>query len=139
MRVHKGTAVNAAWSPLLDVVEVICTFESDGRVFYGVVTEIPHPFVWDWLDYRQVLWVFDDGDCVKVWQECVDRPRLSNPAWTSCLHSIVGCYETDGGYVLYAVKWDGYACPTWEAEEDMSRYVDLLAEHDQTCKCRQRS
>ncbi|WQF76872.1 Putative Chromo-like domain superfamily protein [Colletotrichum destructivum] len=139
MRVQKGTAVDAAWSSRLDVTDVICTFASGSRVFYGVVAEVPDPLVWDWPDDRQLLWVYDDGNSVKVWQECVERPRPSNPAWASCLRSIVGCYENDGGNVSYAVRWNGYACPTWEAEEDMSNYSHLLAEHDRACKCRGRS
>ncbi|KAL0933522.1 uncharacterized protein CTRU02_212485 [Colletotrichum truncatum] len=138
MRVQKESAIRAAWSSRLDVVEVICTFERDGRVFYGVISEIPQILVWDWPDDRQLLWVFDDGDGIRVWQECFERPRPSNPAWASRLQSIVGCCESDGGNVCYAVKWDGYACPTWEAEEDMSKDGHLLAEHDQACKCRQR-
>ncbi|WQF76948.1 Putative Chromo-like domain superfamily protein [Colletotrichum destructivum] len=139
MTVQKGTAVDAAWSSRLEVTKVICTFESDGQVFYGVVAEAPDPLVWDWPDDRQLLWVYDDGKSVKVWQECVERPRPGNPAWASCLQSIVGCYENDGGNVSYAVRWNGYACPTWEAEEDMSNYSHLLAEHNRACKCRGRS
>ncbi|KDN61851.1 hypothetical protein CSUB01_12683 [Colletotrichum sublineola] len=136
MRVQQGTAVDAAWSPRLNVARVICAFASDGRLFYGVVAEVPDSLVQDWPDGRQLLWVYDDGHSVKVWQECVERPRPSNPAWASCLRSVIGCYENDGGHVSYAVRWDGYACPTWEAEEDMSNYSHLLAEHDQTCAWR---
>ncbi|KAK2005423.1 hypothetical protein LZ32DRAFT_571867, partial [Colletotrichum eremochloae] len=116
MAVQQGSAVHAAWSSRLEIVEVICTATGGGRVFYGVVVEIRDPLVWDWLDGRQLLWVFEDTGCIKVWQECVERPRPSTAAWMSRLQRIVGCYETDDGHVLYAVKWDGYACPTWEAE-----------------------
>ncbi|KAF4878849.1 hypothetical protein CGCFRS4_v016107 [Colletotrichum fructicola] len=135
MTVQRNTVVHTAWSSCLEVVEVVCTTASGGHVFYGVITEIRDPLAWDWLDDRQLLWVFEDEDCVKVWQECLERPRPSTTAWMSRLQCIVGCYETDDGSVLYAVKWDGYTCPTWEAEEDLSNHGRLLAEHDATCKC----
>ncbi|KAH9231811.1 hypothetical protein K456DRAFT_38010 [Colletotrichum gloeosporioides 23] len=136
MGVRRGSIVQAAWSSCLEVTEIICTVTGGGRDFYGVAVEIREPLVWDWLDTRQLLWVFEDEDCVKVWQESVERPRPSHAAWMSRLQCIVGCCETDDGTSLYAVEWDGYACPTWEAEEDLSNQGQLLADHDQTCKCK---
>ncbi|OHE90279.1 hypothetical protein CORC01_14424 [Colletotrichum orchidophilum] len=135
MVVRRGSTVHAAWSSCLEVVAVICTATSGAYMFYGVVVGIRDPLEWDWRDACQLLWVFEDEDCIKVWQECVERPRPSNAAWVSRLQCIVGCYETDDGTNLYAVKWDGYACPTWEAEEDLYNYGQLMAEHDETCQC----
>ncbi|KAK1973445.1 hypothetical protein LZ30DRAFT_558177, partial [Colletotrichum cereale] len=109
--VRRGTRIHAAWSLYLEVVEVICTATSSSRMFYGEVTEISNPLAWDWLDDHQFLWVFQDEDRIKVWQESVERPESGN----ACIGR---CYETDYGTTLYAVKWDGYACPTWEAEEN---------------------
>ncbi|KAK1468218.1 hypothetical protein CTAM01_16924 [Colletotrichum tamarilloi] len=135
MGVRRGSMIHAAWSSCLEVVEVICTATGGACMFYGVVVGIRDTLEWDWLDDRQTLWVFEDGECTNVWQECVERPRASNAAWASRLQCIVGCYETDDGANLYAVKWDGYACPTWESEEDLSNYGWLMAEHDETCRC----
>ncbi|KAK1688968.1 hypothetical protein BDP55DRAFT_655798 [Colletotrichum godetiae] len=72
----------------------------------------PYPLEWDWLGDYQLLWVFEDGEYIKVWQECVERPRPSNASWAPRLQCI----------------WDGYACPTWEAEEDLFSYGQLMAD-----------
>ncbi|KAK2758443.1 hypothetical protein CKAH01_16832 [Colletotrichum kahawae] len=135
MVVRLGSTVQTAWSSCLEVTEIICTATGGGRAFYGVVVEIRDPLAWDWLDARQFLWVFEDEDCIKVWQESVERPRPSHAAWTSRLQCIIGCCETDEGTTLYAVKWDGYACPTWEAEEDLASHGQLLVDHHQICRC----
>ncbi|KAK0367858.1 hypothetical protein CLIM01_14786 [Colletotrichum limetticola] len=135
MTVRRGSTVHAAWSSCLEVVEVICTATSGAHMFYGVVVGIRDSLEWDWLADYQLLWVSEDGEHVKVWQECFERPRPCNATWAPRLQCIVGCYETDDGVNLYAVKWDGYACPTWEAEEDLFSYGQLIAEHDETCQC----
>ncbi|KAK1974941.1 hypothetical protein LZ30DRAFT_606901, partial [Colletotrichum cereale] len=53
-------------SSRLNVTKVICIFASSSQVFYSVVAEVPDPLVWDWPNDRQLIWVYDNGNSVKV-------------------------------------------------------------------------
>ncbi|OHE90472.1 hypothetical protein CORC01_14238 [Colletotrichum orchidophilum] len=132
LSVTGGTLVKGDWSPCITVRRVICTLQSGDRVFFGVLAENQESQLWSWPESDLLLWVFDDGQCVRVWQECAQRPHIVEGQSSHVLESIAGHHEATNGTVLYGVKWAGYECPTWELESDLWMHGYLLAAYHDT-------
>ncbi|KAK4206037.1 hypothetical protein QBC37DRAFT_301603, partial [Rhypophila decipiens] len=63
--------------------------------------------------------VFDNTYSLRVWQECRQRPFITEGKYGYEVEQISGHYETPTGSVYYGVKWTVYECPTWELEDDL--------------------
>ncbi|KAL5901709.1 hypothetical protein ACKVWC_011403 [Pyricularia oryzae] len=88
--------------------------------FYGVLYSNPDPLIWDWPSQTGISWVFHDGLQVRTWQEAGQKPRFTDYSSDLEIEQIFGHYESPEGLVYYAVKWAGYACPTWESDINYS-------------------
>ncbi|KAK2038267.1 hypothetical protein LY76DRAFT_515722 [Colletotrichum caudatum] len=126
LSVTEGTSVKGDWSSHIVVRRVVCTMQSGKRMFFGVLAQNQEPQLWNWPDSDMLLWVFDDGQRVKVWQEGAQRPHIVEGQCGYVLDSVVGHYEATNGAVYYGVKWAGYECPTWELESDLWMHGHLL-------------
>lgn len=128
----EGTVIKGDWSPHITIRDVICTLRSGDRIFFGVLAEKQESRLWTWLESDLLLWVFDDGQCIREWQECAQRPHMFEGHSSYVPESIVGHHEAANGEVLYGVKWVGYGCPTWELESDLWMHGYLLAAYHDT-------
>jgi hypothetical protein len=99
------------------------------RTFYGVRVENLDQTGWDWLDRDGLLWVFDNGQHLEIWQESRQRPRVVDGIPDCGIERIVGHYQDESGRVYYGVKWLNYESPSWELEEDLERCSDLLTRY----------
>lgn len=93
-------------------------------VFHGVRTETTDER-WDWPDVESLLWVFDDGIGLRLWQDFQYQPRVADGGAAFAVETILGDYESLSGNVYLGVKWRGYDCLTWELEEDMEHQLQL--------------
>lgn len=126
---HQGRAVQAAWSPQVIIIEVILSVSVSQWIFHGVRAETCDQH-WDWLDVESLLWVFDDGTGLKLWQDFPHRPRMVNGEAAFGVESIVGHYQSASGNAYVGVKWWGYDCPTWELEDEMPLHIHFDALSD---------
>lgn len=121
---HRGRRVETTWSLHVTVVEVLISVQVSRCVFHGVRTETTDP-QWDWPDVESLLWVFDDGTGLRLWQDFQQQPRVADGRAAFPVETILGNYQSPSGNVYLSVKWRGYDCPTWELEEDMEHHLQL--------------
>ncbi|KAM3550756.1 hypothetical protein ARSEF4850_008197 [Beauveria asiatica] len=69
-----------------------------------------------------LLWVLDKGDCLELWYDINQRPQLGDPAHKT-IRDVIGHHEDAFGDVYYAVLWEGYLCPGWVSDEDLSSHT----------------
>ncbi|KAK4206201.1 hypothetical protein QBC37DRAFT_301271 [Rhypophila decipiens] len=114
---RRGSLVQTAWSSNVVILQVLYTVTTLDRKFHGVIVENP-------VQARgasatdDLLWVFDDSCGLRVWQECRQRPFITEGEYGE-IEQVFGHYENPTGSVYYAVKWTDYECPTWELEDDL--------------------
>lgn len=121
---YRGRRVETAWSLHVSVLEVLFSVQVCGWVFHGVRTETSDE-QWDWPDIDSLLWVFDDGTGLRLWQDFQHQPRVADDGASFEVEAILGDYRSPSGNVYLGVKWRGYDCPTWELEEDMEHHLQL--------------
>lgn len=115
---HRGSFVQTAWSSSVVILQVLYTIKTPDRIFHGAIVEN--------LDQASgtsatdnLLWVVDDSYGLRMWQECRQRPFITQGEYGYEIEEVFGHYETQTGSVYYAVKWVDYECPTWELEDDL--------------------
>ncbi|KAH6645701.1 hypothetical protein BKA67DRAFT_503388, partial [Truncatella angustata] len=112
--VQQGTKVETMWSSNVVVSSIICTFQSSQFTFYGILGQNSDRSFEHWQVSDELLWIYDTGATVSVWQESQQRPNAAEGFVGYEIENIIGHYEFDNGRLFYAVKWSGYNCPTWE-------------------------
>ncbi|KEY63885.1 hypothetical protein S40285_08976 [Stachybotrys chlorohalonatus IBT 40285] len=114
-RSHRGSLVHTAWSSNVSILQVLYSIKTSDLTFHGVTVE-------GFDDSGDLLWVLEDHLGLRIWQECRQRPFISDGDLGELeneIEEIVGHYEAPTGSIYYAVKWVGYECPTWELEDDL--------------------
>ncbi|PTD02483.1 hypothetical protein FCULG_00012565 [Fusarium culmorum] len=123
--------VATAWSSDILITEVLLTFRAYHRTFYGVKTVNRDCGSWVWPagDSDGLLWVFEEGGQLKVWQEHRQAPYvpLGRPAYE--IEHVIGYYQSEADSSYVGVKWKDYESPTWELEEDIDRVLGWDLRH----------
>ncbi|KAI5456103.1 hypothetical protein BGZ63DRAFT_475770 [Mariannaea sp. PMI_226] len=121
-RIYNKALMTTPWASEVIVKEVLATLEIGGWTFFGVLVENRDPQSWDWLDTECLLWVFDDGQTgLRLWQD-VHHP-------VDEIENIIGHYQSSKGCDYLAVKWKNRISPTWELEEDLENWADLITDY----------
>ncbi|KAM3565397.1 hypothetical protein ARSEF4850_001433 [Beauveria asiatica] len=113
--------INCPWSSSLYLLEVLSTFEISSHVFRGVLAEIVDETGCS-LPPPALLWVLDKGTSLELWYDINQRPQLGDPAHKT-IRDVIGHHEDAFGDVYYAVLWEGYLCPGWVSDEDLSSHT----------------
>lgn len=69
-----------------------------------------------------LLWVLDTGTCLEVWYDINQRPQTGDSAHKK-IKDVVAHHEDAFGDVYYAVLWEGFLCPGWVSDEDLSSHT----------------
>lgn len=126
IRPHKGAPVLTPWSQHVTILDILLSMTNSEGIFYGVIAQTCDEF--GWTLHTSLLWIYSSQGQFRLWQDFVQAPRGIDE--DSVVEKIIGHYEAYLGEVYYAVKWFGYACPTWEIEEDLLNKSNIL---DQYC------
>ncbi|KAK3933477.1 hypothetical protein QBC46DRAFT_368726 [Diplogelasinospora grovesii] len=126
---YLGCPVRTGWSSHVVVVQVLYTLWKPELIFHGVRVENLDGDFRNWPYTEGLLWVLEDGQELRIWQECRQRPRIIDGEADCEIEEIVGHYQAQSGPVYYAIKWVGYECPTWELEDDLHGYSQLLTQY----------
>ncbi|KAH7113525.1 hypothetical protein EDB81DRAFT_669985 [Dactylonectria macrodidyma] len=124
-----GVSIETPWSSSVAVREVLAATEISGWKFYGVRVENKDQRHWDWLDAECLLWVFDDGGGLRMWQEPGPRPLLGVDEPTQRVEQIIGHYQSRNGMSYVAIKWKDSISPTWEIEQGLESYADIVTNY----------
>ena len=127
--VQIGSFIKTDWSSQLVIIEVLYTVENLVRTFHGVRFKNLEKKTEDWPQDEGLLWVYNEGHIVRIWQECRQRPRFIEGEPDCEIREIVGHYYTQTGLVYYAILWMEYECPTWELEENLDSCSQLITEY----------
>ncbi|KJZ68423.1 hypothetical protein HIM_12186 [Hirsutella minnesotensis 3608] len=119
-----GELIKTAWSSQVVLVAILYTGTFSGHTFYGVVSETRDNFGLDWPRDRGLLWVFDDGHGLRLWEQPEQRPLCVRRDQPPDLEQVLGYFELQEKTYI-GVKWRDYGSPTWELEDDMD---DLLTD-----------
>lgn len=122
---YRGQLVHTPWSIKVAIVEVLISVKIATRTFHGVRAVNTDRESWDWLDVENLLWVYDTGCGLHLWQQIKQRPFVFDESRKYKIEGIVGEYQSAAGNAYVGVKWRGYECPTWELEDDLSTREDL--------------
>ncbi|KAK3933652.1 hypothetical protein QBC46DRAFT_368648 [Diplogelasinospora grovesii] len=114
---YLGSPVRTGWSSHVVVMQVLYTLWKPELIFHGIRVEN--------LDGDLRNWPYTEG---LLW-ECRQRPRIINGEADFEIEEIVGHYQAQSGLVYYAIKWVEYECPTWELEDDLYGYSQLLTQY----------
>jgi hypothetical protein len=117
--------IHTAWCSNVVVAEVLLSINVSKRSFYGVRALIINEEFLEWLTVENLLWVFEDGGKLKVGQDYQSRPRINEAEANFGVEGIIGQYFSSAGNAFVGVKWEGYQCPTWELEDEVSPYIKL--------------
>jgi hypothetical protein len=128
-----GASMTTPWSPMVTVKEVLATIEVSGWKFYGVLVENRDPQFWDWLDTECLLWAFDDGQSLRLWQDPQPKPLKSVEQPANEIEKIIGHHQSSKGDHYVAVKWKDRISPTWEMEQDLDSYADIITDYFMNC------
>ncbi|KAH6972685.1 hypothetical protein EDB80DRAFT_596084 [Ilyonectria destructans] len=126
---YHGARIETPWSSMVTVEEVIAATEVSDWKFYGVSVENRDQKHWDWLDTQCLLWVFDDGEDLRIWQDPQQRQPISIEEPVKCVEQIIGHYQSRNGKSYIAVKWKDRVSPTWEIEQDLENYADIVTDY----------
>ncbi|KAH6653373.1 hypothetical protein BKA67DRAFT_519113 [Truncatella angustata] len=124
--VQYGAPIETTWSSHVTISHIICTVYASPFTFYGVLARNPDRILDQGQTNDELLWVYDNGARVSVWQETCQRPVATGDMMDYEMEDIVGHHEYENGRLFYAVKWTGRDCPTWEPEEDLVAHNALL-------------
>lgn len=124
--VQYGAQVKTIWSSQVTISHIICTASAAPFTFYGVLTRNLDRVLDSSQTEDELLWVYNNGTSVSVWQETRQRPLAIEGLTEYEIKGIVGHYELENGRLFYAVKWFERDCPTWELEDDLSTHNALL-------------
>ncbi|RTE68175.1 hypothetical protein BHE90_017448 [Fusarium euwallaceae] len=125
----KGVSIETPWSAHVILMEVLVTTEVDGWTFYGVRAETRDGESWDWPSTECLLWVFNDAAGFRMWQDWIQPSRFSLTEPEYKLQTIVGHCELSNGQCYLAVKWKDRVSPTWELEQDMAYFADVVTDY----------
>ena len=127
-RAYRGSVIQTAWSSNVAVIQVLYTLRTADWTFHGVRVETLDQGWEVSSDATKLLWVLEDHQGLRTWQECRQRPFIIDGELEHDIEKIVGHYESQTGSVYYAVKWVDFECPTWELEDDLSS-CQLITEY----------
>ncbi|KAI9146679.1 hypothetical protein HJFPF1_13584 [Paramyrothecium foliicola] len=116
---YRGSVIETPWSSHIVVVDVLFTIKTSKWTFHGVRAANTKRRAWDWPELEHLLWVFDDGRGLRLWEDCHQRPYTSDGQSTHEIESIIGYYQSATGNIYTGVKWRDYDCPTWEFDEEI--------------------
>ena len=116
---YRGSFVRTAWSSNVVILQVLYSLRTPNQIFHGVKVDTLDQEVGASTDGNGLLWVAEDSQGLRVWQECRQRPFILDGEIEYEIEEIVGHYEAQTGSVYYAVKWSDYECPTWELEDNL--------------------
>lgn len=122
-----GSLVRTPWSSQVVVKETLLSVEIRDQTFHGVRTETHDCLGLDWPNTTALLWVFDDGEGLRLWEQPRQRPLYNKNEDLPVIQSILCFYET-GGRAYLGIKWEEYDSPTWELETSLGDYADLLTD-----------
>ncbi len=124
----QGSALCVPWSSQTIVTNILCSIIIENQEFHGVSAKNVDPRCMDWPRTECLLWVTSDGDCATRWENIPRQPFYGNVDTPLRIESIFMHYELNGE-LYFGVKWEGYAFPTWEAENDLEDYAHTLTEY----------
>jgi hypothetical protein len=127
---YRGSVIETPWSSHVVVVEVLFTVKTSRWIFHGVRAVNAERQNWDWPDPENLLWLVENGHGLGLWEECRQRPHISDGQGTDEIESIIGHYQSATGNIYAGVKWQGYECPTWELDDKIQA---LQAEATDPC------
>ncbi|KAI9155793.1 hypothetical protein HJFPF1_08382 [Paramyrothecium foliicola] len=116
---YRGSVIETPWSSQIIVVEVLFTVRTSKWTFHGIRAVNAERRAWDWPELENLLWVFDDGHGLRLWEEFHQRPHTSDGRSTHEIESIIGYYQSATGNIYTGVKWHDYDCPTWEFDDEI--------------------
>ncbi|KAH8659437.1 hypothetical protein BGZ61DRAFT_433541 [Ilyonectria robusta] len=117
---YRECPVQTAWSSDVIVVEVLMTFTTPNWTFHGIRAANYDWEQWDWPRSDGLLWVVDDGQRLRLWQDFRQCPNVMQCDSECSVEAVIGYYQSDTGNNYVAVKWQDYECPTWELESDLA-------------------
>ncbi|KAI5465168.1 hypothetical protein BGZ63DRAFT_351236 [Mariannaea sp. PMI_226] len=115
----RGARVQTTWSAHVIVKQVLITVKDPQWTFHGVRVSNLDLSLWDRPPSDCLLWVVEDTQGLRAWQECRQRPYLSEKGLeqeAKDIKEVFGYHECEDGKLYFAVRWEGYECPTWEPE-----------------------
>jgi hypothetical protein len=101
---YRGSVIETPWSSRIIVVEVLFTVRTSKWTFHGIRAVNAERCAWDWPELENLLWVFDDGHGLRLWEECRQRPHTSDGQSTHEIESIIGYYQSATGNIYTGVK-----------------------------------
>lgn len=108
---------------------IVCTLQTARGVFYGVEVLNQDFKFRDYPRKTGLLWVFADGNRIRVWTESRQRPQIVEGELQEKVEHIVGHFQDEAGEIYYTVKWAGYECPTWELESNLQTCSNLTTQY----------
>lgn len=122
---YRGAQVSTLWSSKAIVKDIYFNVCIRGRTFYGVRLEVSNDLQLDWPNLTSLVWVLDDGSCLRMWQNFSQPPLFTSNTPLPVIERIVGYVELNG-VIFYAVVWRNYDTPTWQSETELGPYTEIL-------------
>ena len=126
---HQNSTIRTAWSPDVVIRKILQSVQLGGYTFHGIVAENITPRHWDWLDTECLLWMCEVNGHLLFWPQVHQVPLYNIPQKPESIERILGHFESSSGTCYVAVKWKDLVCPTWEREEDIAPWGDVVTDY----------